>query len=138
MRLIHCLEDLLALEAARWVGGALVRVWISIGFLGLATAAMLFAITSYPFPEQSRVMTVIGFAIAALVVMILRVALGSSRNEVISKIDGTAPGQITWNSTLLRSIAAYVVPLLGLLTAVSFDMLDLFRSVLGPILKIFP
>jgi hypothetical protein len=136
--LIHHLEDLLALEAVRWVGGALVRVWISIGFLVLSSAAMLFAITSYPFPEQSRVMTVIGFAIAALVVMILRVALGSSRNEVISKIDGTTPGRITWDSTLLSSIAAYVVPLLGLLTAVSFDMLDLFRSVLGPILRIFP
>jgi hypothetical protein len=136
--LIDDLEDLLALEAARWVGGALVRVWFSIGFLALSAVAILFAITSYPFPEQSRVMTVIGFAIAALVVMILRVALGSSRNEVISKIDGTAPGQITWNSTLFSSMAAYVVPLLGLLTAVSFDMLDLFRSVLGPILRIFP
>jgi hypothetical protein len=83
-------------------------------------------------------MTVIGFVIAALVVMILRVALGSSRNEVISKITGTVPGRITWDSTLTSSIAAYVVPLVGLLTAMSFDMLDLFRSVLGPILRIFP
>ena len=137
-KIIEELENLLALEAARWVGGAMVRVWISIGFLALSAVAMLFAITSYPFPEQSRVMTVIGFAIAALVVMILRVALGSSRNDVISKIEGTAPGRITWDSTLFSSMAAYVVPLLGLLTAISFDMLDLFRSVLGPILRIFP
>ncbi len=137
-KLIEHLENILALEAARWVGGALVRVWISIGFLALSAAAMLFAITSYPFPEQSRVMTVIGLAIAALVFMILKVALGSSRNEVISKIDGTAPGRITWDSTLFSTMATYVVPLLGLLTAVSFDMLDLFRSVLGPILRLFP
>ncbi len=137
-KLIHHIENILALEAARWVGGALVRVWISIGFLTLSAVAMLFAITSYPFPEQSRVMTVIGFAIAALVFMILRVALGSSRNEVISKIDGTAPGRITWDSNLFSSVATYVVPLVGLLTAVSFDMLDLFRSVLGPILRLFP
>jgi hypothetical protein len=137
-KLITDIENLLALEAARWVGGALVRIWISIGFLALAAVFLLFAITSYPFPEQSRVMTVIGFAIAAIVVMILRVALGSNRNEVISKLDGTTPGRITWNSTLFSSIGAYVVPLLGLLTAVSFNMLDLFRSVLGPILRIFP
>ena len=137
-KLIGHLENILALEAARWVGGALVRVWISIGFLALSAVAMLFAITSYPFPEQSRVMTVIGLAIAALVFMILKVALGSSRNEVISKIDGTAPGRITWDSTLFSTLATYVVPLLGLLTAVSFDMLDLFRSVLGPILRLFP
>ncbi len=137
-KLIGGLEDLLALEAARWVGGALVRIWISIGFLALSAVAMLFAITSYPFPEQSRVMTVIGLAIAALVVMILRVSLGSSKNEVISKIDGTTPGRITWDSTLFSRMATYVVPLLGLLTAVSFDLLDLFRSVLGPILRIFP
>ena len=137
-KLIRHLEDLLALEAARWVGGALVRVWISIGFLTLSLVAMLFAITSYPFPEQLRVMTVIGLAIAALVVMILRVTLGSSRNDVISKIDGTAPGRITWDATLMSRMAAYVVPLLGLLTALSFEMLDFFRALLGPILRIFP
>lgn len=90
-RLINHLENLLTLEAARWVGGAIVRVWTSIGFLAFAAVATLFAITSYPFPEQSRVMTMIGFAIAAVAIMVLRVALGSSKNDVISKIDGTAP-----------------------------------------------
>jgi hypothetical protein len=137
-KIIEYLEDLLALEAARWAGGALVRVWLSIGFLAFSAVALLFAITSYPFPEQSRVMAVIGLMIAALVVMVLRVALGTSRNEVISKIDGTSPGRITWNSMLFSSVGTYVVPLVGLLTAVSFDLLDLFRSLLGPILRIFP
>jgi hypothetical protein len=137
-RLINHLENMLALEAARWVGGALARVWTSIGFLALSTVAMLFAMTSYPFPEQSRVMTMIGFVIAAVVIMVLRVALGSSRNDVISKIDSTAPGRITWDATLLYRMGAYVAPLLGVLTALSFEALDLFRSVLGPILRIFP
>ena len=119
----------------RW---GVAHVWLSIGFLSFSSVALLFAITSYPFPEQSRMMMVVGLAIAALLIMILRVTLGSSRNEVISKIDGTTPGRITWNSTLFSSVGAYVVPLLGLLTAVSFNLVDLFRSLLGPILRIFP
>ena len=137
-RIIKCLEELLALEAARWVGGALSRVWLSIGFLTFSAVSLLFAITSYPFPEQSRVMAVVGLAIAALVLLILRVTFGSSRSAVIGELSGTAPGRIAWNSTLWSGIGAYVVPLVGLLAAVSLDLLDLFRSLLGPILRIFP
>ena len=136
-KIIEDLEDLLALEAARWVGGA----WSGCGSRSVSWP-------SRRWPSCSRSLVSVPGAVAGDDRHRLcdrgprghdsQVALGSSRNDVISKIDGTAPGQITWNSTLFSSMAAYVVPLLGLLTAISFDMLDLFRSVLGPILRIFP
>lgn len=132
------LEDLVALEHARWIGGALARVWTLIGFLVVASLGLLFAVTSYPFPEQSRWMVLMGAAIGALMVVVLRVAIGASRDSVLSRMAGNDPGRITWDASLLGNLGAYVVPLVGVLAAVSFTATDFFRSVLGPILRLFP
>ena len=137
-KLICFVEDLLALEATRWIGGALARIWTLIGFLVVASLLLLFGITSYPFPEQPRVISVMGLVIVAILVLVLRVVLGSSRDQVISRIGNTTPGKVSWDSSLFSSLGAYVVPLVGVLAAISFDATDLFRSVLGPILRLFP
>ena len=137
-QIIARLEELLALHASRWIGGALGRVWTLIGSLVVSSLALLFAITSYPFPEQDRVMTVLGLAIAGLLVLIVRVVIGINRDEVISRVGDTPPGQITWDSALFGHLGAFVIPLIGVLAAISFDTLDLFRAVLGPILRLFP
>ena len=131
-------EELLALYATRWISGALGRIWTLIGFLVVSSLSLLFAITSYPFPEQPRVMTILGLGIAGLLVMILRVVIGSSRDEVISRVGDTTPGKVTWDAALFGHVGAFIVPLVGVLAAISFDALDLFRAVLGPILRLFP
>jgi hypothetical protein len=135
---IERVEELLALEGAKWVGGAMARIWTLIGFLVTASIALLFAITSYPFPEQPRAMALMGMAIAALMIVVLRVVMGSNRDEVISRIGDTQPGKVSWDASLFSSLGAYVVPLVGMLAAISFDLTDLFRSVFGPILRLFP
>jgi hypothetical protein len=137
-RLAWALEDILALEAARWVGGALARVWTLIGSLVVAALALLLAMSSYPFPEQPRAMTMMCLVIFALAVLIVRVVVGVSRDAALSLLAGNDPGRITWNASFLGNIATYVVPLVGVLAAVSFSVTDLFRSVLGPILRLFP
>ena len=114
------------------------RIWNLIAFLVVGSIALLFAITSYPFPEQLRVMAALGLAIAAIVVMVVWVVVGSNRDEVMSRIGGSTPGKTTWDSSLFGNFATFVVPLVGVLAAVSFNMTDLFRSVLGPILRLFP
>jgi hypothetical protein len=136
--LIARLEELLALHSARWIGGALGRIWTLIGFLVVSSLSLLFSITSYPFPEQPRVMTVLGLGIAGLLVIIVRVVIGTNRDEVISRVSDTAPGRITWDSRLFGHLGAFVVPLVGVLAAISFDVLDFFRAILGPILRLFP
>ncbi len=137
-RLVSAMEDLLALEAARWIGGALARIWTLVGSLVVASLALLLAITSYPFPEQSRGMTLIGVVIAALAILVLRIAIGTNRDETLILLADADPGKIHWNATLFGHLATYVVPLVGVLAALSFEATDLFRSVLGPILRLIP
>jgi hypothetical protein len=136
--LIDSLERVLALEVARWLALALARTWWLVASLVVTGLALLFAITSYPFPEQPRVMAVVGLVLAVLALTVVRVVFGLSRDPVISRIEGTAPGEISWDSALFSRLGTFVVPVVGVLAAVSFDMLDLFRSVLGPILRIIP
>jgi hypothetical protein len=137
-QLVARLEELVALHAARWIGGALGRIWSLIGFLVASVLLLLFATTSYPFPEQPRLMTVLGLAIVGLVVMVVRVVIGTNRDQVISRVNDTTPGKISWDPTLFSHLGTFVVPLLGVLAAISFEALDLFRAVLGPILRLFP
>ncbi len=135
---VSAVEDLLALEAARWIGGALARIWTLVGALVLASLALLLALTSYPFPEQLRGMSLMGLVIAALIVLILRVAIGANRDEALNLLGDHDPGKINWNASFFGNLATYVVPLAGVLAALSFQVTDLFRSVLGPILRLFP
>ena len=137
-QLIGALEELIALEAARWTGGALARIWTIVGSLALASVALLLAVTSYPFPEQPRAMTLVGIVIAALVVLILRIVVGTNRDEALSLLADNTPGRVSWNTSLFGNLATYVFPLVGILVALSFEATDLFRSILGPILKLFP
>ena len=137
-QLVARLEELIALHAARWIGGALGRIWSLLGFLVASVLLLLFATTSYPFPEQPRLMTVLGLAIVGLVVMVVRVVIGTNRDQVISRVNDTTPGKISWDPTLFSHLGTFVIPLLGVLAAISFEALDLFRAVLGPILRLFP
>ncbi len=135
-KVIGHIEILLTLEAARWVAFALARTWvlvISYVFMGLA---LLFSITSYPFPEQPRVMGIIGITIAGLAFIVTRIAFGLSSDPVISRIEGTTPGRVSWDSASLRSLGTFVLPLLGVLVAISYELFELLRTLLGPILRV--
>ena len=119
----------------RWLAAALAQVWILIGFLVLGSLSLLLAVNSYPFPYQERLMLGIGLLIGALVVTILMIVVGFNRDELISRIANTAPNQTKLNPNLVGSFLTYIVPLVGVLAAFSFDTSDTLRSLLDPILR---
>jgi hypothetical protein len=130
------LEVVIALHCARWLGGAMARVWALVTGLVVMAFGLLFAVTSYPFPQQTRVMTLIGLPLAALAAAIIRVVFGTSRDEVLTRIKRAAPGKITWDESLFLRLFTFILPLLGFVAAVSTTMLDLIRSVADPILRL--
>ena len=132
---IHRAEDLLALLTMRWLSASISQIWILIGFLVVGSLSMLLAINSYPFPFQDRLMRGLGLLIVVIVVTTTAIVLGFNRDELISRISNTAPNQFKIDQSLMVRLFTYIVPLLGVLAAISFDASDTIRSLLDPILR---
>ena len=111
------------------------QLWILIGFLVLGALALLLAISSYPFPLQSRLLLGLGALILLIVLAVGMVALGVNRDELVSRVANTAPNKFKLDSRLLSSLMTYIVPLLGVLASISFGASDTLRTLFEPILR---
>src|SRR5262249_52970748 len=121
----------------RWLVPAMHHLWTNIGFLVIGSLSLLLAVTSYPFPMQGRLMGGVVLLIIGLVVAISTVVLGINRDDLISRISKTRPNRLSLDVPLMANLVTYVVPLLGVLAAISFDASDMIRTVLDPIARHF-
>ena len=132
---VRLAEDLLAMSFLRWLAAALAQVWTLIGFLVVGSVALLFAISSYPFLFQGRLLIGMGLLIGVLILMILAIVVGFNRDEMVSRRSNTAPNCLKIDRHLLGSLATYILPLVGALAAISFNTSDTLRTVIDPILR---
>jgi hypothetical protein len=111
-------EEFAAVQAVNyieWVQQHLRTVCYFVFIAMLSTTTLL---SSYPFQPQSMVRMLFMFVVVAAVASILFVMTSMNRNEVLSKINKTKPGEIEWDATFISNLALYiVVPLLTLLSA---------------------
>jgi hypothetical protein len=134
---VHLAEDLLAMLFMRWLAAALAQVWTLISFLVVGSVGILFAISSYPFPFQERLLIGVAALAAVLVFMILAVVVGFNRDEMISRLSNTVPNRLKFDQQLWGHLITYIVPLVGALAAISPDASDMLRSLLDPIFRHF-
>src|SRR5262249_47343326 len=111
--------------------------WTMVGFVVVGTLTLLLAITSYPFPYQSRVEFFLAVLIALGAIAILRIVLGINRDETISRVANSIPGRLKLDRNLVSGLLVYLLPLLGLLAAMSYDVSDLLRTWLDPLMRNF-
>ena len=128
-------EDLFGLVMVRWLAAGLAQLWVVVGFLVIGSATLLLAVSSYPFPLQSHMFAGLGVLIVLIAAAVAWVLLGINRNELISRVANSAPNKFKIDGQLVSSLMTYVVPLLGVLAAVSFDASDTLRAILDPILR---
>lgn len=67
--------------------------------------------------------------------LLRRDLLGINRDETTSQVANTLPGQLKLNRDLASGLFVYVLPLIGILAAVSYDVSDLLRVWLDPVLR---
>lgn len=132
---VRLAEDLLAMSFLRWLAAAMAQVWTLVGSLVVGSVALLFAISSYPFAFQERLLLGMGLLIGALAVMILAIVVGFNRDEMISRLSNTEPNRLKFDRQLMGSLFAYLIPLLGALAAISSNVSDTIRSLVDPILR---
>jgi hypothetical protein len=128
--------DFLSLLLVSWLAVAMAQIWRRISCLVIVALALLLAISSYPFPYQDRLLFSLGVLIISLAVIVIQVVLGVNREEVISRI-ANAPHGLKLDSQLVSSLLSYVLPLVGILAALSFNISDTFHTFLDPITRYF-
>ncbi len=134
---VRMAEDLIALQIVRWFAPALSQFVPIMQFLVIGSISLLLAVTSYPFDHQGFLMTTLVLLILFVAAVIGSVLLGVNRDELISRVSDTTPGRFKFDSHLVTSLLTMIVPLLGALLAVSFDLTDLLHTWLGPLFQLF-
>ncbi len=114
----HAAEDFVAALIVCRIFHALERLrhalTITTGGLLLLLAAMM----SYPFEHQSSILRVVAAAELVTVGVALALFVQMERDEVLSRILRTNPGEINWSSPLLLKVVLFaVVPLSGVAAA---------------------
>jgi hypothetical protein len=102
-------------EYVEWVIRHL-RVLALFMLLSLLLTTML--VSSYPYQPQSLLRLILLLVLVGAVSAFVAVLVQMNRNEVLSRIARTEPGQITWNGGFILNLFTFgVVPLLTLLSS---------------------
>jgi hypothetical protein len=87
-------------------------------FLLLSLLLTTLLVSSYPYQPQSLLRLILLLVLVGAVGSVIVVLVQMNRNEVLSRIARTEPGQITWNGTFILNLVTFgVVPLLTLLSS---------------------
>ncbi len=132
---VRTAEDLIALQIVRWFARALSQLLPIITFLVVGSLSLFLAVSSYPFDQQGWLMTVMVLLLLLVASVVGKVLIGVNRNELISRVSGTVPGRLTFDSGFVAQMLTTIVPLLAALLAVSFDLSDILHTLLGPIFE---
>ena len=82
-------------------------------------------------------MTVIVSLIVFVAWVVGSVLIGVNRDELISRVSDTTPGWLSFDSGFIHSLLTMMVPLLGALLAISYDLSDLLDVWFGPFFRLF-
>ncbi|WP_165226612.1 hypothetical protein [Aquisphaera insulae] len=129
-------EDLAAIRIVQWTTPGLAQLWNLAGCLVTGGICLLLTVTSYPFVSQQKLLLVVGGLLLAIALAILYLLVGLNRDEIISRLSNTRPNRFSFDGMIASNVLTYIVPLLGLLAAISFDFGDILRNWLDPLFRL--
>ena len=94
---------------------------------------LLFAMSSYPLQPHNQLLYFSWIVVLSFVGIALGVFVQMNRNPILSMLNGTVPGRITWDREFILHIFFYgVVPILALLGAQFPDTIGQILSRIAP------
>jgi hypothetical protein len=130
-------EDFVATQLVVFISQLFSHLRNFLTFLTVSLLLLLFAVRSYPF-QPGRLLMVLVWIVGLTVVstsLILFVQL--DRDEVLSRIGKTVPGQVSWDRTFVSRVFVYgALPLLGLVAAEFPAIGNALFSWLDPLLQV--
>jgi len=128
-------EDFTALVLARQLAW-LRRYCSSIEtFLVVGLLTLTLAVTSYPFQPRGQMLTILGMLASVTAATVVVIAVQISRDDVTSRINKTTPNRFNFDRQFVTTLVTVVMPLVGLLAALSYGTSDLIRSWLEPLFR---
>ncbi len=111
-------EDYLAFEAVIYIESALLNIRRLALFLLVSLLSAVILIVSYPIEPSAFIKAAIAATLLLSVVVLFVVLSGMSRNALLSRLTGTVPGKLTWDTPFILNIVLFaVVPLMVLASA---------------------
>jgi hypothetical protein len=101
------LEEFVALETLLSIRDVLGRMVNSVVFVALANLLVIVSHTMYVVQPAKLLFTISALNICGAAVVVLPVLTQTERNEVLSGITGTTPGQLAWDWTFVYRIVVY-------------------------------
>jgi hypothetical protein len=87
-------------------------------FMLLSLVLTTLLVSSYPYHPQSLLRLILLLVMVFTVGAFIAVLVQMNRNEVLSRIAHTEPGEVTWNASFILNLFTFgVVPLLTLLSS---------------------
>jgi hypothetical protein len=115
---VRVAEELVAALVICRVFHVLVRLRRALTMCTGSLLLLLAAVGSYPFERRPSLLHVVAAAVLVTAGVALGLFLEMERNEVLSRIHRTTPGEVDWSSPLVLKIVLYAgVPLLGVAAA---------------------
>ncbi len=107
-------------------------------FMTGAGFALILLSTSYPFKMWHSTDILTWAVVASVITVALFVLITMNRDEVLSRISGTAPGRISLDRTFTRTVLIHIgLPLLGLAATRFTTVAVLFGKFVKPLMQLF-
>ena len=109
-------QGFVATQMVTYVGRVFAHIRNLLAFVTVGLLLLLLTVPSYPFQPQRLLNMFVWGLVLVVVSGALYVSVQMNRSEVLSRMTGTPPNQVTVNRTLIRDLAIYGgLPLLSLL-----------------------
>lgn len=117
---IRLWEEFLVLRLVAVIGYVRAQIFNAIGTVSIATVPILLVTGLYPFQGNRTFLLLVVSLVAAVVATTLSVFTQMNRNRVISLIEGTTPGSVTWDRSYIVGLILHGAIPLATLISVKF------------------
>jgi hypothetical protein len=110
-------EDNVALHISLLIRELDVHLFAHLAAVVAGIVSLVLAITIYPFQTKQLMMTATWSVTAAAMAVVFWVLVSMERDNILSRLAGTTPGQINFNFSFLTRLGQVIVPLVVLLAS---------------------
>jgi hypothetical protein len=133
---LRAAEEYEATHIVYYIEGVVRNLRLLALFLSASLVVVALLLVSYPFQPQSLLRLIFGFVLIGAVGATIRVMVQMNRNEVLSRIQRTEPGRLSWDGQFLLNLVTFgLIPLLTLLSSAFPGLRDTLFSWAEPLIK---
>ena len=115
---LRAAEEYVASRMVEYIEWVIRHLRVLALFMLLSLVLTTVLVSSYPYHPQSLLRLILLLVMVFTVGAFIAVLVQMNRNEVLSRIAHTEPGEVTWNASFILNLFTFgVVPLLTLLSS---------------------